>query len=54
MAQGISFVPKANGNPHMVVDYRPLTVVDKYPLPRIDEMFDRVGDASYLSELDLY
>ena len=41
----------------MVVDYRPinkLTVVDKYTLPRIDEMFDRVGDASYFSKLDLY
>ena len=41
----------------MVADFRPvnkLTVVDKYPLPRIDEMLDRVGDASYFSKLDLH
>ena len=40
----------------LVVDHRiinKLTVVDKYPLPRIDEMLDRVGDASYFSKLDL-
>ena len=39
----------------MVVDYRPinkLLVAAKYPLPRIDEMLDRVGDASYFSKLD--
>ena len=44
---GILFVPKVNGKLRMVVD-RPinrLTVVDKYPLPRIDHMLDRVGDA---------
>ena len=45
----ILFVPKANSKPRMVLDYRPinkLAVVDNYPLPRIDEMLDRVGDAS--------
>ena len=47
--------PQANGKLRMVVDYRninKLTVVNKYPLPRIDEMLDRVGDASYFSKLD--
>ena len=41
----------------MVVDYRhtnKLTVVDKYQLPRIDEMLDRVGDTSYFSRLDIH
>ena len=41
----------------MVVNYRHtnmLTVVDKFTIPRIDEMLDRVGDASYLSKLDLH
>ena len=41
----------------MVVEFIPinkLTVVDKYHLPRIDEMLDRVGDASYFSKLDLH
>ena len=54
---GILFVPKANGKLRMVVDYRPinkLTLVDKYPLPRIDEMLDQVGDACYFSKLDLH
>ena len=54
---GILFVPKASGKLRMVVDYRPinkLTVVDKYPLPRIDEMLDRVGDACFFSKLDLH
>ena len=54
---GILFSPHANWKLRMVVDYRPinnLTVVDKYPIPRIDEMLDRVGDASYNSELDLH
>ena len=37
-----------------MVDYRPvdrMTVVDKKPLPTIDEMLDRVGDASYQARL---
>ena len=40
----------------MVIDYRPinrLTVIDKYALPRIDEMLDQVGTASIFSKLDL-
>ena len=54
---GILFVPKSNWKLRMVVDYRPinrLTVVDKYLLPRIDEMLDRVGDASYFSKPGLH
>ena len=54
---GVLFVPKANGKLRMVVDYRPinrLTVVDKYPLPRIDEMLDQVGDSCFFSKLDLH
>ena len=53
----ILFVPKANWKLRMVVDYMPinkLTVVDKYPLQRIDEMIDRVGDACCFSKLDLH
>ena len=52
----ILFVPKAMLR--MVVDYpipiNKLTVVDKYPLPRIDEMLDWVVDAIYFSKLDLH
>ena len=41
---GVLFVPKPNGKFRLCVDYRPLnaiTVADVYPLPRIDEMFDK-------------
>ena len=41
----------------MVVDYRPIngiTVVDKYPMPRIEEMLDQVCDSCYFSKLDLH
>ena len=41
----------------MVVDYRPinkLTLVDKYPIPRINEMLDQVGDIRYFSKLGLH
>jgi len=40
----------------MCVDYRALnalTVKDKYPLPRVDELFDRLGKAKVFSKLDL-
>ena len=54
---GILFAHKASAKLRMVEDYRPinkLTVVDKYHLPRIDEMLDSVGDASYFYKLDLH
>ena len=53
----ILFVPKTNKKLRMVVDYRPinkLTVVCKYPLPRIYKMLNRVGDARYFSKLYLH
>ena len=42
---GVLFVPKPNWKFRLCVDYRPLnaiTVADVYPLPRIDEMIDKV------------
>lgn len=41
----------------MCVDYRVLNkklIADKYPLPRIDDIFDGLGRAKYFSILDLY
>ena len=42
----------------MCVDYRPLnalTVIDQYPLPRIEELIDHVGStAKFFSKLDLH
>ena len=52
----ILFVKKKDGSMRMCVDYRALnkiTVKNRYPLPRIDELFDRLQGAKYLSKIDL-
>jgi len=40
----------------MCIDYRSLnevTIKNKYPLPRIDDLFDQLKDAKYFSKIDL-
>ena len=40
----------------MCVDYCPLnevTIKNKYPLPRIDDLFDQLKGAKYFSKIDL-
>ena len=40
----------------MCVDYRDLnriTVKNRYPLPRVEELFDRLKGAKYFSKIDL-
>jgi len=52
----VLFVDKKDGTRRMCVDYRSLneaTVKDAYPLPLIDEIFDRLKSAKYFSKLDL-
>ena len=49
-------VPKKDGTMRMCVDYRKLNSVsaaDAYPMPRVDELIDRLGNAKYISTLDL-
>jgi len=51
----ILFVKKKDGSLRMVVDYRALnklTVKNRYPLPRIDDLFDKLHGAKYFSSLD--
>ena len=50
------FVKKKDGSLQMCVDYRPLnevTIKNKYPLPRIDILFDQLSGARYFSKIDL-
>ena len=47
---------KKDGSMHMFVDYRSvnaLTIKNKYPLPRVDELFDQLNGARYFSKIDL-
>ena len=52
----VLFVKKKDGTMRMCVDYRALnkiTIANRYPLPRIDELFDRLQGAKYFSKIDL-
>jgi hypothetical protein len=49
-------VPKANGVKRLVVDYRPLNTItagDSYLMPRADDIFDSLGNASIFTVIDL-
>ncbi len=51
-----SLVTKKNGSPHGCVDYNRLNAVlekDSFPLPRTDDIFDDLGDATVFSTFDL-
>ena len=55
-ASPIILVPKPDDKWRLCVDYRRLnrvTVPDPFPMPRIDEMLDRIGGAKYISTVDL-
>jgi hypothetical protein len=50
------FVEKKDGTQWMCVDYRSLnevTIKNKYPLPRIEDLFDQMKGASVFSKIDL-
>ena len=52
----ILFAKKKGGALRMCIDYRALnqnTVLDSYPLPRIDDLFGRLQGAKVFSKLDL-
>ncbi|KAJ9524849.1 hypothetical protein QJQ45_003011 [Haematococcus lacustris] len=52
----VLFVQKRDGTLRMCIDFRALnklTVRDRYPLPRIDDLFDRVQGKTVFSSLDL-
>src|SRR5207237_6815781 len=52
----VIFVPKKDGTQRMCVDYRALnevTIKNKYPLPRIEDLFDQLRGAMFFSKIDL-
>ncbi|GJW28471.1 putative reverse transcriptase domain-containing protein [Tanacetum coccineum] len=52
----ILFVKKKDGALRMCIDYKELnkfTIKNRYPLPRIDDLFDQLQGARYFSKIDL-
>ena len=52
----VVFATKADGSLRFCVDYRELNKVtrkNRYPLPRIDDLFDQLSGARVFSQLDL-
>ena len=52
----VLFVKKKYGTLRMCIDYRQInkvTVKNKYPLPRIEDLFDQLKEASVFSKIDL-
>jgi hypothetical protein len=49
------FVKKKDGSLRLCLDYRPLvvTIKNKYPLPRVDVLFDQLAGARVFSKIDL-
>ncbi|GJS04093.1 putative nucleotidyltransferase, ribonuclease H [Tanacetum coccineum] len=52
----VLFVKKKDGSMRLCIDYRELnrvTIQNRYPLPRIDDLFDQLQGAKYFSKIDL-
>src|SRR5690348_11809842 len=52
----VIFVDKKDGTRRMCIDYRALndvTIKNKYPLPRIEDLFDQMRGAIFFSKIDL-
>jgi hypothetical protein len=52
----VLFVEKKDGTKRMCIDYRSLnevTIKNKYPMPRIEDLFDQLRGANVFSKIDL-
>ena len=55
-ASPIVVVPKTDGSIRLCVDYRKVnsvSVPDPFPLPRVEDLVDKVGRAKYLTKIDM-
>ena len=55
-SQPLVIITKKDGSPRFCVDFRKLNNITKqqiFPMPRIDEVLDSLGDACYYTTLDL-
>ena len=55
-ASPVVLVRKKDGSHRFCVDYRDVNAVtkkDKFPLPRVDDLLDQLGEAQYFSTLDV-
>jgi hypothetical protein len=53
----VLFVHKKDGTLRLCVDYRALnkiTIKNRYPLPRVEDLTDRLTGAKYFTKIDLY
>jgi hypothetical protein len=51
------FIKKKNGKLRPVQDYRPInewTIKNRYPLPLIPQLIDRLGDAELITTVDIW
>jgi hypothetical protein len=52
----VLFVKKKDGSMRLCIDYRELnkvTIKNRYPLPRIDDLFDQLHGSQVFSKIDL-
>ena len=57
MGTPVLFVKKKDGSMRLCIDYRELNRVmikNKYPFPRIDDLFDLLKGAVVFSKIDLH
>ena len=49
-------VPKADGGKHLCVDFRALNAITRkyvWPMPKVEDIFSKLGKAKYFTTLDL-